>query len=102
MNEHLSGDDGEVYVKTTREALGNFPYELTKSPRREGSPIMHIDLTIGLDAATALPFVHNQATLVLRVTDGRCVEFHVRRAGMLGNNDVEVTAVSDLLPEEQL
>jgi hypothetical protein len=71
MGETLTGV-GDVHVKSTKEHLGRFAYVLT--PADDGT-VTAIRVDLGFRKASW--FLRLRESLILRIEDGRCIEFLV-------------------------
>ncbi len=96
--ENLSGD-GEVFIKETGEIVGRFPFRL-RTYQRPGRVIWSMDLVVGLDVDRAIPLFNQNARLVLRVPDRRCVDFQISTVSRLPDR-VEVVANGGLQDAEK-
>jgi hypothetical protein len=96
--ENISGN-GEVFIKETGEIVGRFPFRL-RTYQRPGRVIWSMDLVVGLDVDSAIPLLNQNARLVLRVADRRCVDFQIASVSRLPDR-VEVVASGGLREAEE-
>src|SRR5262245_21618573 len=95
--ERLSGN-GKVFLKQSGEPVGQFDYQVDIS-KRPGSALWHADAAVDLDLMDAIRFQRDGAVLVLRVQDGRYLDFFVTGVSP-SSGDVTVTATGGLYAME--
>lgn len=75
--DNLRGE-GPVTVKATGELAGNFAYQVNTF-RRPGSVLRSASVHVDLPVELAMKFLNDNSMLVLRVNDGRVIDFSVSR-----------------------